>query len=118
MLHFVDQNGPTIVPPLLEATLKILRDIKEIPDSFPTWDFTDGSNLNFLRTLDDLLPLYSKLLSHLSILQAIYQSTTNAQGRTNIAFTLPFTNQENIEIISLLGNIVKYYIVTFLQLTV
>lgn len=110
MAQFVDQNGAVVVPPLLEATREILARVNDIPDSFPVGDLTNPENLDIsdINRLNTLLPLYSKLLSHLAVLQTIYQQTPNMQGRPSVAHTASFGSPENVEMLSSIGDVVRY----------
>lgn len=108
MVQFVDQNGPIIIPPLLDAVKDILSELSDCTASLPVKNITDPGNVDFdVSEFNRLLRLYSRLQSHLAILQSIYNQTTNMQGRPNVAYTLPFDNDENLKMLASIGNVVR-----------
>jgi hypothetical protein len=114
MTVFADQNGPTIIPPLLDATKEILAEIAASPVSLPTTNITDLENVDFdVPQLNQLLRLYSRLQSRLAILQTIYLQTSNMQGRPSVAHTVPFSVAENVDMLSSIGNVVRLVIQLF-----
>jgi hypothetical protein len=109
MVQFVDQNGPKIIPPLLAAVKEILSELSACTASLPVKNITDPANVDFdVSEFNRLLRLYSRLQSHLSILQSIYNQTTNMQGRPNVAYTFLLDSDENLEMLSLIGKVVRY----------
>jgi hypothetical protein len=108
MVQFVDQNGPIVIPPLLDATRNIVGEISNSPISLPVKNFVDPANVDFdVIELNRLFRLYSRLQSHLAILQSIYNQNTNMQGRASIPHTLPFNQMENVEMLASIGNVVR-----------
>ena len=109
MVQFVDQNGPTVIPPLLDATKGIVTEISNSPILLPVKNIVDPANMDFdVNELNRLLRLYSRLQSHLAILQSIYNQNTNMQGRASTAHTLPFSQIENVEMLASIGKVVWY----------
>jgi E3 ubiquitin-protein ligase HUWE1 len=109
MVQFVEQNGPTVVPPLLNVTREIVAEITNCPVSLPIKNIVDPSNLDFdVGELNRLLRLYSRLHSHLAVLQSIYNQTTNMQGRPNVAHTVPFSVSENVEMLTSIGEVIRF----------
>lgn len=109
MVQFVDQNGPTVIPPLLAATKDIVLEISNSQISLPITDITIPANVDFdVDELNRLLRLYSRLQSHLAILQSIYNQTTNMQGRPAVAYTVPFNQPDNVEILFGIGKVIRY----------
>jgi hypothetical protein len=109
MVQFVDQNGTTVIPPLLAVTKEIVLEIDNSPISLPIKDITTPANVDFdVNELNRLLQLYSRLQSYLAILQSIYNQTTNMQGRPAVAYTVPFNQSDNVEILFGIGKIIRY----------
>jgi hypothetical protein len=109
MVQFVDQNGPTIIPPLLNITREIVTEVTNSPVPLPVKNITDPANIDFdLEELNRLLRLYSRLQSHLAVLQSIYSQQLNMQNRPSFAYTVPFQILENVEILALIGIVVRY----------
>ena len=109
MVQFAEQNGPTVIPPLLDITREIVTEIINCPASLPVKNVVDPANFDFdVAELNRLLQLYSRLHSHLAVLQSIYNQTTNMQGRPNVAFTVPFGLPENIEMLVSIGEVVRF----------
>jgi hypothetical protein len=109
MIQIADQNGMTLMPPLLAATKECLDGIiKDNPATLPL-DLTnfDTSAVN-VTELDRLLRMYARLSSYLSLLQSIYSQTVNMQGRPLVAYTVPFTQSDNIESLKMIGTIIWY----------
>jgi hypothetical protein len=108
MVQLADQNGQTIVPPLLAVLKDILSDITQSTASLPV-NLTnlDTSSVD-IDELNRLLRLYSRLSSHLAILQSIYVQTLNMQGRPTVAFSGPFSEADNVEILAMLGKVIRY----------
>jgi len=112
MVLFVDQNGPLIIPHLLDVTRNILSDLLHCGTSLPVGNFAQDADAGFdIPELNKLLHIYSKLQSHLAILQSIYIQTTNLQGRTSAPYTVPFNQPENVEMLGVLGKVVRYVLV-------
>jgi hypothetical protein len=109
MIQFVEQNGTTVIPPLLAVTKDIVLEIDNSPISLPIKDITIPANVDFdVNELNRLLQLYSRLQSYLAILQSIYNQTTNMQGRPAVAHTVPFHQPDNVEILFGIGKIIRY----------
>ena len=109
MVQFVEQNGPTVIPPLLNVTREIVAEISNCPASLPTKNIIDPANLDLdVAELNRLLRLYSRLHSHLAVLQSIYNQTTNMQGRPNVAYTVSFNVPENVEMLASVGEVVRF----------
>jgi hypothetical protein len=111
VVQFMDSNNQTVIGPLLTATKEILDEIAHCPMSLPVFNVTnkeafpeDFDMLDFNR----LLSLYSRLLSHLSLLQSVYNVTTNMQGRPSVPFTPPFNLPQNIDMLTEIGNVIRY----------
>jgi len=105
---FAEQFGPNVIPDVLTSTREIVTKIDVSPVSLPSRYITEEGLADIdLNTLNPYLRLLSPLLSHLSILHSIYMQTTNMQGRPNPAYTLPFGQQENVDMLGTLGKIVR-----------
>lgn len=109
MVQFADQNGPVVLPPLLAVTREIVTEISNSPIALPVKNITDPANVDFDQNeLNGLLRLYSRLQSHLAVLQSIVNQTTNMQGRPSVAYTIPFHQAENVEMLASIGKVVRY----------
>ena len=105
---FAEQNGPIVIPHIINATRDILTQIDQSPACLPNRYITDdGLEELDLATINPYLRLLARLLSHLGVLHSIYTQTTNLQGRPNTPYTLPFNQPENVEMIGTLGKIVR-----------
>jgi hypothetical protein len=105
MALLVDQNGQTIVPPLLAVLKEILGDITSNTATIPP-DLIDTSSVD-MQELNGLVRLYSRLSSHLAILQSIYNTTMNMQGRPSAPHTVAFSYPANSEIIPQIGKVIR-----------
>jgi hypothetical protein len=114
MVLFIEANAPSIIPRVLRVTREILADISNCPASLPMNNIADPdiqAEIN-VPELNTLLRLYSRLQSHLAILQSIYTQPSNSPGRHTVAYTIPFNQPENVEMLGLIGNVVRYVIQT------
>jgi hypothetical protein len=109
MVIFVEHNGAAIIPYLLNVTRNLLNDVEASGISLPVTNFADpGETQLDIPKLNNLLRLYSKLQAHQAILQSIYIQSTNMQGRPSIPYTIPFNHPENLEMLGILGGVVRY----------
>jgi hypothetical protein len=112
MVLFIDVTGSSVIPRLLDVTRDILTEISKSPASLPMKNIADPAVQKELDLpeLNNLLRLYSRLQSHLAILQSIYMQPPNMQGRPAAAYTVPFNQPENVEMLGLIGNVVRYIV--------
>ena len=118
MIQIADQNGMTLMPPLLAVTKECLDGIQDNPATLPL-DLTkfDTSAID-VTELDRLLRSYARLSSYLSLLQSIYSQTVNMQGRPLVAYTVPFTQSDNVESLKMIGTIIRYILLITLILVI
>jgi hypothetical protein len=112
MVLFIEVNGPSVIPRVLSVTREILTEISNCPASLPMDNIADPAVQAKIDVpeLNTLLRLYSRLQSHLAILQSIYTQPSNTPGRSTVAYTIPFNQAENLEMLGLIGNVVRYVI--------
>jgi hypothetical protein len=109
MVLFIDVNGSSVIPRVLSVTREILTEISNCSASLPMNNIADPAVQAEIDVpeLNTLLRLYLRLQSHLAILQSIYTQPSNT-GRSTVAFTVPFNQAENVEMLGLIGNVVRY----------
>jgi len=112
MMQFADQNGGTILPPLIESTRKTVKEIARSSVSFPTTDITDPANRDFdLEEFNRLLDALSRVQSYLALLQAIFNpQASNVPGRPNVGYTMWLNIEENVELLQSLVTVILRYI--------
>lgn len=117
MVLFIDVGGsPSVTTRVLDVTREILTSIDDGDISLPPRDIADPAVLEEIDipALNRLLRLYSRLQSHLAILQSIYMQTQNIQGRPATAYTTPFNQAQNVDMLGVIGDVVRYvvYLIT------
>ena len=98
-----------VVQPLITATKEIVDEIISKDLQLPMTNIVDPNSSEFdVAELNRLLNLYSRLQSHLSVLQSIYNPQPTFQGRVNAPFTGTFNLQGNIDLLHSLGTVLRY----------
>lgn len=103
-----------VVQPLITATKEIVDEIISKELQLPMTDIVDPNSSEFdVAELNRLLNLYSRLQSHLSVLQSIYNPQPTFHGRVNAPFIGTFNLQGNIDLLRSLGTILRYVPLSF-----
>lgn len=112
MLQFADQNGSTVLPPLIECTRQTIEEIARFSDSFPTTDITDPANRDFdLKEFNQLLDALSRVQSYLALFQALFNPQgSNLQGRPIVGYTMWLNVEENVKLLQSVVTVILRYI--------
>jgi len=107
-VQFVEPFGSIVIPPFLTATKDVLTEISNCTVPLPDKDITNLDNIDFdVKELNKTLRLYSILGTHLTILAQIYSRNTNAPGRPSGPHTALFSQPENLEVLTSVGDVLR-----------